>query len=259
MILGKTCTRNCRFCAVQKGEPTPIDPGEPSMVATAAQKLGLKHVVVTSVTRDDLADGGASHFAQTITALQKQLPNSTVEVLIPDFEGNLDALKTVIAARPKIINHNIETVPALYETVRPMAVYERSLELLKRVKEYGGGIFSKSGLMVGLGETKEEVLRAMDDLIEHGCDILTIGQYLRPSKKPTFGLPSMSGRNSLTNIGKSAWKKGSGMLQAARLLEALTMPLNVSKNWSNSHVVFRKRQHLCQFQLCIRKVRDGRA
>lgn len=183
MILGSVCTRNCRFCDVSKGAPTHLDPNEPENVAIASEKLGLKHVVVTSVTRDDLPDGGAEHFAQTIRAIKQRLPESSVEVLIPDFEGSKDALMTVIDAKPEIINHNTETVPRLYPTVRPMAIYERSLELLKRVKELGSGIHSKSGIMVGLGETKEEILAVMDDLREVNCDLLTIGQYLQPSRK----------------------------------------------------------------------------
>jgi lipoic acid synthetase len=182
MILGDVCTRNCRFCAVAKGHPTPVDPDEPEHVAEAAQKLGLRHVVVTSVTRDDLPDGGAAHFADVVAAVKKRLPDVTIEVLIPDFLGSLAALQTVIDARPDIINHNIETVPSLYTTVRPMAQYDRSLELLSRVKQYGGGIYSKTGLMVGLGETPDEVCAVMDDLVAIGCDILTIGQYLQPTK-----------------------------------------------------------------------------
>jgi len=182
MILGDVCTRNCRFCAVTKGAPTPVDPDEPEHVALASETLGLKHVVITSVTRDDLPDGGAAHFAAVVAAIRKRLPDVTIEVLIPDFLGNLDALQTVINARPEIINHNIETVPSLYDTVRPMARYERSLQLLRRVKELGGGIYSKTGIMVGLGETQDEVLAVMDDLLEADCDIMTIGQYLQPTK-----------------------------------------------------------------------------
>ncbi|HZK39622.1 MAG TPA: lipoyl synthase [Clostridia bacterium] len=182
MILGDTCTRNCAFCAVPNGAPSPVDPNEPENVAAAAKKLGLLHTVVTSVTRDDLADGGAEQFAKTIGALKNALPASTVEVLIPDFKGKLDSLITVIEAGPHIINHNIETVPSIYKAVRPAAIYERSLDLLARVKKHSNGIFSKSGIMVGLGETKEEVLHVMDDLLEAGCDMLTIGQYLQPSK-----------------------------------------------------------------------------
>ncbi|NLT98722.1 MAG: lipoyl synthase [Christensenellaceae bacterium] len=183
MILGDVCTRNCRFCAVCKGRPAPVDPMEPDNIATAAQQLGLRHIVITSVTRDDLPDGGAAHFAECIRALKERMPDSTVEVLIPDFRGSLEALQTVMAALPEIINHNIETVPRLYPAVRPMAQYERSLELLERVKRLGGGIYSKTGIMVGLGETEDEVLAVMDDLIAVGCDILTIGQYLQPSRE----------------------------------------------------------------------------
>lgn len=181
MILGDTCTRNCRFCAVGKGRPLPPDPSEPEHIADAAEKLGLRHVVVTSVTRDDLPDGGASHFAATIKALKSRLPKSTVEVLIPDFKGSEEALNKVIAARPDIINHNLETVPSLYTAVRPQAVYERSLELLRRVKK--SGILAKTGIMVGLGETREEVFSLIDDIAAAGCDMLTIGQYLQPSKE----------------------------------------------------------------------------
>lgn len=182
MILGDVCTRNCRFCAIAKGGPAPVDAQEPGRVAKAAAQLGLLHTVVTSVTRDDLPDGGAAHFAATIAALKARLPGGTVEVLIPDFQGSLKALQTVIGARPEIINHNIETVPSLYPLVRPMARYARSLELIERVGRLGGGIHSKTGIMVGLGETRDEVLRVMDDLVGAGCDILTIGQYLQPSK-----------------------------------------------------------------------------
>ena len=183
MILGDVCTRNCRFCAVCKGTPVAPDPQEPDNVATAAQALRLSHTVVTSVTRDDLPDGGAEHFAKCIHALKERLPESTVEVLIPDFKGNQEALQTVLDARPEILNHNVETVPRLYPSVRPMARYERSIELLRRVKEMSDGIFSKTGIMVGLGETVDEVLAVMDDLIAVGCDILTIGQYLQPSQE----------------------------------------------------------------------------
>ena len=157
MILGENCTRNCRFCTVSKGKVTPLDPNEPENVAKAAKELGLKHVVVTSVTRDDLPDNGAGHFAETIKQIRKYLPQSTVEVLIPDFQGDYDSLKIVIDQKPEIINHNIETVKSLYDKVRPMAVYERSLELLRRVKDSKTGIYTKSGVMVGLGETKEQI------------------------------------------------------------------------------------------------------
>ena len=179
MILGDVCTRNCRFCAVGHGRPAQVDPGEPQAVALTARQLGLKHVVVTSVTRDDLADGGAGHFADTIRAIRAAVPDATVEVLIPDFQGKMDALQKVIDAGPDVINHNVETVPRLYSSVRPQAIYERSLELLQRVSK--SGILSKSGLMLGLGETNEEVIEVMEDLRAANCDILTLGQYLSPS------------------------------------------------------------------------------
>ncbi|WP_084666398.1 lipoyl synthase [Thermanaeromonas toyohensis] len=181
MILGNTCTRNCRFCAVQSGQPQPPDPDEPQRVALAAAKLGLKHVVVTSVTRDDLPDGGAGHFAATIQAIREHLPGAIIEVLTPDFQGKREALAKVLEAGPHIFNHNIETVPRLYPEVRPGANYQRSLEVLRRVKEMAPDIYTKSGLMVGLGEAREEVEQVMADLRKANCDILTIGQYLRPS------------------------------------------------------------------------------
>ncbi|MCG0278176.1 MAG: lipoyl synthase [Thermanaeromonas sp.] len=181
MILGDTCTRNCRFCAVQSGRPQPPDPDEPRRVALAAAKLGLKHVVITSVTRDDLPDGGAGQFAATIKSIREHLPGAVIEVLTPDFQGRGEALAKVLEAGPHIFNHNIETVPRLYPEVRPGASYQRSLEVLKQVKEMAPGTYTKSGLMVGLGETTEEVEQVMNDLRKVNCDILTIGQYLRPS------------------------------------------------------------------------------
>ncbi len=181
MILGENCTRNCRFCNVSKQAVSAIDPHEPENLAKASRVLGLKHIVVTSVTRDDLPDGGASQFVKTIQALHNTLPDSTVEVLIPDFQGNIEALKMVLDAKPDILNHNIETVPALYANVRPMADYRQSLAVLKNAKDYAPDISTKSGIMVGLGETPDQVAQVMDDLREAGCDVLTIGQYLRPS------------------------------------------------------------------------------
>ncbi len=181
IILGNICTRNCGFCAVKKGKPLPLDPEEPYHIAQAARHLQLKHIVVTSVTRDDLPDGGAEHFAETIIEIKKQLPKSTIEVLVPDFEGSWEALQRVIDAQPEVINHNIETVNRLYRLVRPKAVYKRSLELLRQVKIRDKNIISKSGIMVGLGEEEEEIIQAMKDLREVDGDILTIGQYLRPS------------------------------------------------------------------------------
>ena len=181
MILGDRCTRTCGFCAVAKGEPLPLDPDEPARVADAARKLGLKHVVITSVTRDDLADGGAAQFARAIAAVREGA-GATVEVLTPDFAGNEDAIRTVVSARPEVYNHNIETVPSLYARVRPQADYARSLALLERVKRLDAGVFTKSGLMLGLGEAEGEVLATLADLRRAGCDLLTLGQYLSPSK-----------------------------------------------------------------------------
>ena len=181
MILGNVCTRNCRFCAVKKGVPLPVDSEEPYHIAQAAKRLNLKHIVITSVTRDDLPDGGAGHFAKTIIEIRKLLPESSVEVLVPDFNGSWEALQKIIDVQPEVINHNIETVPRLYPLVRPKAVYKLSLELLRQVKIRNKNIVSKSGIMVGLGEKKEEVIQAMKDLRQVNCDVLTIGQYLRPS------------------------------------------------------------------------------
>ncbi len=184
MILGDTCTRNCRFCAVNHGIPVPIDEDEPRRVAEAVAYLELKHAVVTSVTRDDLPDGGARFFAETIRLIREFVPSCSVEVLIPDLRGDYNALRTVIEARPDIINHNIETVERLYPIVRPQAVYSRSLALLRSCKSDVDGWQpkTKSGLMVGIGETWNEILDTMKDLRKVGCDIVTIGQYLAPSK-----------------------------------------------------------------------------
>lgn len=183
MIMGGTCTRSCRFCAVVTGIPAPLDSDEPTGVAELVCSLGLKHVVITSVTRDDLPDGGAAHFARTIEAVKTAAPLSTIEVLVPDFLGNYHALGRVVAAKPHIISHNLETVPRLYSKVRPQADYGRSLNLLGAVKKIDPSIHTKSGIMVGLGESEAEVAALMDDLLAVGCDIMTIGQYLRPSKE----------------------------------------------------------------------------
>ncbi len=181
MILGSQCTRNCRFCNVTHGKPELVDPEEPANLAKAAEKLGLKHVVVTCVTRDDLPDGGAFQFAACIQELRKRCPDTTIEVLISDMKGDKSALDMVIEAKPDVLNHNMETVKALYDKVRPEASYERSLEVLRYVKEKAPEMYTKTGIMVGLGETDEQVLELMDDVLATGCDILTIGQYLRPS------------------------------------------------------------------------------
>lgn len=181
MILGNVCTRSCRFCAVRKGAPLPVNPREPSALADAARRLGLRHVVITSVTRDDLILGGAPHFAQCILALRRLHPTCTIEVLTPDFQGSEEALQIILQARPDVFNHNVETVPRLYPQIRPEAQYQRSLSLLRVARELQPEIFTKSGIMVGLGETADEVFAVLDDLRAHDCDFVTIGQYLAPS------------------------------------------------------------------------------
>lgn len=182
MILGSRCTRNCRFCNVASGPDGPPDSEEPRRVAEAAERMKLKYVVVTSVTRDDLADGGAGLFAETITRIRERIPDALVEVLIPDFQGDAKALQTVLAARPDVLNHNIETVPRLYDRVRSQADYRRSLELLHRVTVFAPDIPAKSGMMLGLGETEAEIRQTLADLYQAGCRYLTLGQYLQPSR-----------------------------------------------------------------------------
>lgn len=182
MILGDHCTRDCRFCAVLHGLPEPPDKKEPQKVADAIKVLGLRYAVVTSVTRDDLPDGGAGHFADTIRAIKNRNPGTQVEVLIPDFQGSAEDLKTIVAASPHVLNHNIETVPRLYPQVRPQANYRGSLKLIQRAGEMNRGLATKSGLMLGLGETHDEVRQVLEDLLAVGCKLLTLGQYLAPSK-----------------------------------------------------------------------------
>ena len=183
MIMGETCTRACAFCNVATGKPGALNPHEPTSIAEAVGKLGLDHVVVTSVDRDDLDDGGAGHFAEVIAALHASAPGTTIEVLTPDFMKKPGAIETVVTARPDVFNHNLETVPRLYPTIRPGARYFTSLRLLSKVKEIDPSMFTKSGLMVGLGETREEILQVMDDLRAADVDFLTIGQYLQPTPK----------------------------------------------------------------------------
>ena len=183
MIMGDTCTRACAFCNVKTGLPGALDAAEPEHVGQATAKLGLNHIVVTSVDRDDLADGGAQHFAETIQAIRKNAPGTTIEILTPDFLRKDGAVEVVVAAKPDVFNHNLETVPSLYLTVRPGARYFHSLRLLQRVKELDPSMFTKSGIMVGLGEERNEILQVMDDLRSAGVDFLTIGQYLQPTKK----------------------------------------------------------------------------
>jgi lipoyl synthase len=183
MIMGAICTRACAFCNVATGLPLPLDAGEPLRVADAIAQLGLSHVVITSVDRDDLSDGGAQHFADTIRTIRATTPATTIEVLTPDFLRKDGGLETVIAARPDVFNHNLETVPGLYPRIRPGARYFHSLRLLQRAKEIDSGVFTKSGIMVGLGESRDEVLQVLDDMRSAGVDFLTIGQYLQPTLK----------------------------------------------------------------------------
>ena len=181
LIMGNVCTRNCRFCAVDSGSPAALDANEPLRLAEEVKRLGLRFVVITSVTRDDLSDGGAGHFARVIEEMRRECPGVGIEVLIPDFQGSRPALKTVVDVSPEVLNHNVETVPRLYASVRPQADYRRSIELLRKAKALNPSLTTKSGLMVGLGETREEVLEVMVDLRSVLCDVITIGQYLSPS------------------------------------------------------------------------------
>lgn len=183
LIMGYKCTRNCRFCNIRTGPTEPPDPEEPSRIAEAVASMGLDYVVVTSVTRDDITDGGAGIFAETINKIRDKIPEAFIEVLVPDFQGNKEALQKVLEARPHVLNHNIETVPRLYEKVRPKALYKRSLNLIKLTSDFDSNIRTKSGLILGLGETEDEIDKTLNDLYLKGCEILTIGQYLQPSDK----------------------------------------------------------------------------
>ncbi|MGB7037289.1 MAG: lipoyl synthase [Xanthobacteraceae bacterium] len=216
MIMGDTCTRACAFCNVKTGLPGMLDAAEPQHVAEATLKLGLSHVVITSVDRDDLTDGGAGHFAAVIAAIRAGCPDTTIEVLTPDFLRKDGAAATVVAARPDIFNHNLETVPSNYLTVRPGARYFASIRLLQRVKELDGAMFTKSGIMVGLGEQRNEILQVMDDLRAADVDFLTIGQYLQPSRKhhPVIRYVPPDEFNALETI---AYAKGFAMVSASPL------------------------------------------
>jgi lipoic acid synthetase len=185
LVMGKTCTRACRFCGVTQGTPEPLDKDEPRRVSETVAAMGITHAVVTSVTRDDLDDGGASHFAEIIRQLRERIPSITIEVLVPDFRGSVLALDTVLAARPDVFNHNIETVARLYPAVRPQASYRQSLEILAQAARSEVKLRIKSGLMVGFGETQQEILETLRDLRTSGCSLVTIGQYLQPSKEQT--------------------------------------------------------------------------
>ena len=182
LIMGSCCTRNCRFCAITHGSPCEIDPEEPFRVAEAVQNMELSYAVITSVTRDDLLDGGAAHFGKTIREIHSRMPHTCVEVLIPDLEGDLSAVNTIMKAHPNVLNHNIETISRLYPSVRPGAGYHRSLGLLRSARRIDPTVPTKSGLMLGLGETSNEIRKTLRDLLDAGCSLLTLGQYLQPSK-----------------------------------------------------------------------------
>lgn len=182
MILGRHCTRNCAFCNVSHSEPSPVDSEEPQKVADAVVKLGLRHAVITSVTRDDLPDGGAAHFAAVVAAIRKAAPSVAVELLIPDLQGDWSSLQTILDSKPDVLNHNVETVPELYSAVRPQADFQQSVELLRQCKQLAPSIKTKSGIMLGLGETEEQILFVLDALRKADVDLLTIGQYLQPSE-----------------------------------------------------------------------------
>ena len=216
MIMGEVCTRACSFCNVATGKPDALDNMEPLRVAVAVMQMGLNHVVITSVDRDDLDDGGAEHFEKTIKAIRFKSPETTVEILPGDFKGDLEAIDRVIAAQPDVFNHNLETVPRLYPTVRPGARYFRSLRLLERVKEKDPHQFTKSGLMVGLGETREEVGQVMDDLRAAGVDFLTVGQYLQPTPKHA-ALDRFWTPDEFKELETMAWGKGFLMVSATPL------------------------------------------
>ncbi len=183
LIMGKTCTRNCRFCNISPSYPLPLDENEPKNVACAVKELNLDYVVITSVTRDDLEDGGAKHFKKTIDEIRKLKPLTKIEILTPDFKGDKKALDIIIESMPDVFNHNVETVPSLYKKARPQAIYKRSLEVLSYIKKNSSGIITKTGIMTGLGETEEEIIQTIKDIKEANVDILTIGQYIRPSVK----------------------------------------------------------------------------
>ena len=216
MIMGEICTRACSFCNVATGKPNALDPFEPTNVAQAVRKLGLKHVVVTSVDRDDLEDGGADHFAQVIAAIREAAPLTTIEVLTPDFLRKDGALEVVVAAKPDVFNHNLETVPRLYAPVRPGARYFHSLRLLDQVKSIDPTIFTKSGIMVGLGESRDEVLQVMDDLRSADVDFLTIGQYLQPTPKH-HAVDRFVSPDEFKSYEKHAYAKGFLMVSASPL------------------------------------------
>ena len=216
MIMGSVCTRACAFCNVATGLPLALDAGEPQRVAGAVVSLGLEHVVITSVDRDDLADGGAAHFAETVTAIRRAAPKTTIEILTPDFLRKDGAIAHVVAAKPDVFNHNLETVPRLYLSIRPGARYFHSLRLLQQVKEIDPSLFTKSGLMLGLGEERDEVLQVMDDLRSAGVDFLTLGQYLQPTRKHAE-VKRFVPPDEFESLGRIALAKGFSVVAATPL------------------------------------------
>ncbi|NQT24837.1 lipoyl synthase [candidate division KSB1 bacterium] len=219
MILGDVCMRHCRFCGVDKGRTQPLDPDEPERIGEAAARLGLQHVVITSVTRDDLPDGGADHFARTVRAVRNHLPKSTIEVLIPDFQGNEEALLTVLNSGIDVLNHNVETVPRLYPAVRPEADFKRSLTILQHTKFLRPSIKTKTGLMLGLGESEEEVFSLFDHLAEVKCQMLTIGQYLAPNRN-AFPVQTYIHPAQFQRYKEEAIRRGVGWVMAGPLVRS---------------------------------------
>jgi lipoyl synthase len=219
MLMGSVCTRTCRFCAVNKGKPEALDASEPLRIVEAARQMGLRHVVLTSVNRDELPDQGAAHFATTINQLYAAVPGIAVEVLTPDFQGRRECLATVLAAKPTVFNHNVETVPRLYKRVRPGSKYQRSLDVLRMAKEIDHHTHTKSGLMLGLGETQEEVLQVMRDLRAVNCDFLTLGQYLRPTRD-NLPVHRYVPPEEFDALGKQAWELGFNMVHSGPLIRS---------------------------------------
>lgn len=219
LLMGPLCTRTCKFCSVNKGMPEPLDASEPARVAEAAKQMGLRHVVLTSVNRDELPDQGSAHFAETIKALKEAIPGVTVEVLTPDFQGRRDCIETVLAADPLVYNHNMETVPRLYRRVRPGSKYQRSLDVLRMSREIAPHIPTKSGLMLGLGETDDEVKEVMHDLRAIDCDFLTLGQYLRPTRDQLQVVRYVT-PEEFDELGKYAWGLGFRMVHSGPLVRS---------------------------------------
>jgi lipoic acid synthetase len=219
LLMGPLCTRTCKFCSVNKGLPGPLDADEPARVAEASRQMGLRHVVLTSVNRDDLPDQGASHFARTIEALHEAIEGVAVEVLTPDFQGREDCIAIVLAANPVVFNHNVETVPRLYRRVRPGSKYDRSMQVLQAAKNLRADIPTKSGLMLGVGETKAEVLQVMRDLRAHGCDFLTLGQYLRPTRDQ-LPVDRYVTPEEFDELGKIGWEMGFKMVHSGPLVRS---------------------------------------